>query len=182
MNKIYIILSELTPRFKELASSYTNDQEAINDSVQELMLYFLTINPQTLIDIYNRDGKTGLIKYGLVAIKRALTSPRSAYYYKYRKYFTNLAGINMTPTTKDNFHKSIYNLPEITEVNNQFEKLDKIDAELNKLYWYDKKVFELYYYEGNTLDSLAKKTGISRNSLFKTIDAVRAILKKECNE
>ena len=61
-----------------------------------------------------------------------------------------------------------------------FEKLDKIDLVLNDLYWYDKKVFELYYYEeGNTLDSLAKKTGISRNSLFTTIDKVRQILKKE---
>ena len=45
-----------------------------------------------------------------------------------------------------------------------------------------KKVFELYYYESNTLDSLAKKTGISRNSLFTTIDKVREILKKELNE
>ena len=49
------------------------------------------------------------------------------------------------------------------------------------MYWYDRKVFELYY-EGETLDTLAKKTGISRNSLFKTIDKVRAILKKELNE
>ena len=60
-----------------------------------------------------------------------------------------------------------------------FKKLDQIDLVLNSLYWYDRKVFELYYYEGNTLDSLAKKTGISRNSLFTTIDKVREILKKE---
>ena len=182
MNKIYTILAKLTPRFKELASSYTNDQEAINDSVQELMLYFLTINPQTLIDIYNKDGETGLIKYGVVAIKRALTSPRSSYYYKYKKYYTNISSNYTTTITQENAHKNIYSIPETIEVNYQFKKLDKIDAELEKLYWYDKKVFELYYYEGNTLDSLAKKTGISRNSLFKTIDTVRDILKKECNE
>ena len=182
MNKIYHIISKLSSKFKEMAYGLTNDEEAINDSVQELMLYFLTINPQVLINIYEKDGEEGLIRYGAVALRRSLTSPRSAYYYKYRKYYTNLAGINMTRTSKDNFHKSIYNLPETIEVNCQFEKLDKIDAELNKLYWYDKKVFELYYYEGNTLDSLAKKTGISRNSLFKTIDAVREILKKELSE
>ena len=63
--------------------------------------------------------------------------------------------------------------------NLKFEKLDKIELVLNDLYWYDRKVFELYYYEENTLDSLAKKTGISRNSLFTTIDKVRTILKKE---
>ena len=38
------------------------------------------------------------------------------------------------------------------------------------------------YYSGETLDSLASKTGISRNSLFTTIDKVREILKKELND
>ena len=58
-----------------------------------------------------------------------------------------------------------------------------IDVELDKLdSWYDRELFKLYYYEGNTLDSLAAKTKISRNSLFTTIDKVREILKKELNE
>jgi predicted DNA-binding protein YlxM (UPF0122 family) len=39
-----------------------------------------------------------------------------------------------------------------------------------------------YYYEGNTLDKLAAKTRISRNSLFSTIDKVRRLLKKELND
>ena len=79
--------------------------------------------------------------------------------------------------------KNLYNLAEEPAVKNlEFEKLDKIDLILNDLYWYDKKVFELYYYQGNTLDSLAKKTGISRNSLFTTIDKVRTILKKELTD
>ena len=60
---------------------------------------------------------------------------------------------------------------------------NKIDKALedSELTWYDKKVFELYY-SGETLDSLAAKTRISRNSLFTTIDKVRTILKKKLNE
>ena len=50
------------------------------------------------------------------------------------------------------------------------------------MYWYDRELFKLYYYEDNTLDSLADKTGIGRNSLFNTIDNVRNILKKKLNE
>ena len=57
-------------------------------------------------------------------------------------------------------------------------KLEQIDIELDKMYWYDRELFKLYYYEANTLDSLAEKTGISRNSLFNTIDKVRNELKK----
>lgn len=63
------------------------------------------------------------------------------------------------------------------------DKLEKIDVVLDKLdSWYDRELFKLYYYEGNTLDSLAAKTKISRNSLFTTIDKVRTIIKEELDE
>ena len=82
--------------------------------------------------------------------------------------------------------KHLYNLPNEEEDvvhNKKLHKLELIDAELDKLdSWYDRELFKLYYYEGNTLDSLAAKTKISRNSLFTTIDKVRTILKKELNE
>ena len=50
------------------------------------------------------------------------------------------------------------------------------------MYWYDREIFKLYYYEKNTLDSLAEKTGISRNSLYTTIDKVRKELIELFNE
>jgi RNA polymerase sigma factor (sigma-70 family) len=167
----------------------TKDKEQIDDAVQELYLYFLQMNPDTLKKIYDKDGLDGIIKYGAVVLRRSLQSPRSPFYYKYKKYYTHIDSFryNSTSTIVDtnlsgngNHYKDIANLPEEAIVKNlTFEKLDKIDLVLNDLYWYDKKVFELYYYEDNTLDSLAKKTGISRNSLFTTIDKVREILKKE---
>ena len=58
----------------------------------------------------------------------------------------------------------------------------KIDKALDSFYWYDRDVFKLYYYEGHTLTGLAKKTGISRNSLFTTIDKVREQLKELLDE
>ena len=142
----------------------------------------MQMNVQILEDIYRKDGEEGLLKYGAVALKRALTSKRSAYYYKYKKYYANLINLSYkTTTTQNNFHKSIYNIAQENE-EGQWEKLEKIDKALEEIYWYDKKVFELYYYEGNTLDSLAEKTGISRNSLFNTIDKVRTHLKIKINE
>ena len=39
------------------------------------MLYFMQMNKQTLIDIYEKDGLEGLVKYGAVAIHRAVTGP-----------------------------------------------------------------------------------------------------------
>jgi hypothetical protein len=66
----------------------------VNEAVQEIMLYFLQMNPDTLRDIYTKDGIMGVTKYGAVALRRALTSPRSNFYYKYKKYYDNITEFN----------------------------------------------------------------------------------------
>ena len=48
MNKIYILVGKLRPQFVEVARSYTDDKTILDDTVQELMLYFLQMNPDTL--------------------------------------------------------------------------------------------------------------------------------------
>ena len=181
MTEIYTEISKLSSFFKKMCYGITQDEEAINDACQEMFLYFLQMNPDTLKNIYEKDGIKGIKGYGAVVLRRSLTSTRSPFYYKYKKYYTNLVGVYMVSTSKNAFHNSIYNLPEEIEDNYKWEKLEEIDKVLDKQSWYDKKIFELYY-SGETLDSLAKKTGISRNSLFTTIDKVREILKKELNE
>ena len=184
MNKIYIEISKLSDKFRTMCYGLTKDKQEIDDAVQECMLYFLQMNPDTLKKIYEKDGLDGITRYGAVVLKRALTSPRSPFYYKYKKYYRNLIGMTHQTSSssydkiQNNYNKSIYNIPEEVVENITFKKLDEIDLVLNEMYWYDRKVFELYY-EGETLDTLAEKTGISRNSLFKTIDKVREILKKE---
>jgi len=186
VNKIYIEISKLSDKFRTLCKGLTKDKVQINDAVQELMLYFLQMNPEQLKKIYEKDGLDGITRYGWVVLRRALKSPRSLFYYQYNKYYSHIDSFtsNITYDVIETGEvvpiKHLYNIAEPPVVKNlEFEKLDKIDLVLNDLYWYDKKVFELYYYESNTLDSLAKKTGISRNSLFTTIDKVRTILKKE---
>jgi hypothetical protein len=157
----------------------TQDEEAINDAVQELMLYYLQMNPETLKGIWEKDGQDGLIRYGAVVLRRSLTSVRSPFYYKYKKYYTHVQDFYETDYTKGR-QQTIYNMPDVIE-EYKWTKLEEIDKVLDQQTWYDKKIFEIYY-SGETLDSLAKKTGISRNSLFTTIDKVREILKKELNE
>ena len=190
MIDIYNEISKLTNRFKKVAARNTNDINEINESVQELMLYFLQMTPKTLKSIWEKDGKTGFIKYGTIILNRSLTSKTSPYYYKYKKYYTHIDNVcfvtNKTANlsySQDNYYnnKSIQNLPEKAS-QDYWKKLEQIDKELEKMHWYDEKLFKLYYYEGNTLDSLAAKTKISRNSIFTTIDKVRNILKKTLNE
>tara|TARA_R100000654_G_scaffold14659_2_gene31595 strand:- start:146 stop:742 length:597 start_codon:yes stop_codon:yes gene_type:complete len=190
MNDIYNEISKLTDTFRKMAYGITQDENKIHEAVQELMLYFLQMDKKVLKNIYTKDGIKGVTKYGAVALRRALTSKRSNFYYKYEKYYKNLDGYKYVCSSSlvdsdlpisANYYKNIQNLPEQDE-QNKWQKLEIIDSQLDKLNWYDAEVFKLYYYENNTLDSLAKKTKISRNSLFTTIDKVRNILKNKCNE
>ena len=183
MTKIYEEISKLSDKFRAMAYGLTTDKNEVNEAVQELMLYLLQMNPVTLKAIYDKDGIEGVTRYGAVALRRALTSPRSNYYYKYKKYYTHLDSLTSAVTYNEMESgetipsKHLYNLPNDIVDNYQWTSLERIDKALDSFSWYDTKVFQLYYYEGNTLDSLAKKTGISRNSLFTTIDKVRTELK-----
>lgn len=190
MNKIYSEIATLTNEFRTMAFGLTTNEEKINEAVQELMLYFLSMNKIILQNIYKKDGLQGIKKYGAVVLKRSLTSKYSRFYYKYEKYYRHLDNFNYvsTPTMHEpdlsnanNYHKSISNIPDTNEETNWI-KLEQIDRELDKLYWYDREMFKLYYYKKNTLDSIAEETKISRNSVFNTIDKVREILKKKLNE
>ena len=193
MNNIYLEISKLSDKFREMSYGLCQDKEKINDAVQELMLYFMQMNPETLKGIWEKDGKDGLIRYGAVVLRRSLTSKRSPFYYKYEKYYTRVdrfrgngsSSITHIDYAGDNtYYQNISNIAAEELETYQWQKLDQIDKHLDKLEsWYDRELFKLYYYEeGNTLDSLAAKTKISRNSLFTTIDKVRTILKEQLNE
>jgi DNA-directed RNA polymerase specialized sigma24 family protein len=191
MTEIYLQISKLTDKFRTMAYGITTDENKINEAVQELMLYLLQANPSVIRKIYDNDGIEGITRYGAVALRRALTSKRSNFYYKYEKYYTHIDSTvySTNNTHVDDFtvsgsyhYKDISNLPNEKVDHVQLKKLEKIDCVLDTLHWYDSELFKLYYYEGNTLDSIAAKTRISRNSIFTTIDKVREIIKKELNE
>ena len=187
MNKVYEAVADCRPTFVKMSYAFTQDINEIEEACSELMLYFLQMNPSVLSGIFERDGHKGLIRYGAVVLRRSFTSVRSPYYYKYKKYYTNLDAqastltYDITETGETSNEKNLYNIPNPEEYK-QWQKLELIDQALEEIYWYDASVFRLYYYEGNTLTGLAKKTGISRNSLFSTIDKVREQLKELLDE
>ncbi len=117
MNKIYLEIAKLTDKFRTMSYRLTTDENKINEAVQELMLYLLQANPQVIKKIYESDGIDGLTRYGAVALRRALTSPRSNYYYKYKKYYTHIDSLT-SAVTYDGMEsgetipsKHLYNLP-----------------------------------------------------------------------
>ena len=125
MNKIYTEIANLTDKFRTMAWGICKDENKINEAVQELMLYFLQMNPEVLKNIYDKDGIEGVTRYGAVALRRALTSTRSNFYYKYEKYYTHIDHFShncSTTYSNDSVCHNIANNKNISNLPN--EKVD----------------------------------------------------------
>jgi hypothetical protein len=154
MTEIYAEIAKLSDKFRTMAYGITTDENKIHEAVQELMLYLLQANPSTIKKIYDNDGIEGITRYGAVALRRALTSTRSNFYYKYEKYYTHIDSSCFTTnytSSNDELaysfanNKNIANIPNEKVDNYQWTKLEEIDKALEDCTWYDKKIFELYY-------------------------------------
>ena len=79
MTDVYLEISKLSDKFRTMAYGLTHNETDIDEAVQELMLYFLSMNPETLKGIWDKDGEDGIIRYGAVVLRRSLTSTRSPF-------------------------------------------------------------------------------------------------------
>jgi hypothetical protein len=60
MTEIYIEISKLTDKFRKIGLPYIQRMKTVvNEAVQGVMVYFLQMNPDTLKDIYTKDGIDG---------------------------------------------------------------------------------------------------------------------------
>ena len=48
MTEIYKEIAKLTDKFRTMTYGLTKDENKVNEAVQELMLYFLSMDPSTL--------------------------------------------------------------------------------------------------------------------------------------
>ena len=100
-------------------------------------------------------------------------SKTSRYYYKYNKYYEYHTTTTIESITADNTEYEIKD-KELIE-----ERLEWVEEKLKDCYWFDSQVFNIYYMESHSLNSMAKATGINRNTLFKSINSVKTYLKNE---
>jgi hypothetical protein len=106
------------------------------------MLYFLaSMNPDTVREIFTtKDGIEGVTRYGAVALRRALTSPRSNFYYKYQEvlytydrfnYSSSVLVVSEMESAETIPYKHLYNLPnqdsrQHSVTMDSLEKIDKV--------------------------------------------------------
>lgn len=117
-------------------------------------------------------------------------SSTSPFYYKYRKerrehiteshygekdYKGN--NINHEGLNNGNYANALP-ITDKTEVDEEDERLAKVEKELNGMYWYDQNLFRLYVEEGSSR-KVQNKTGIHYVSVSKVVRKVKEQLLKK---
>ena len=121
--------------------------------------------------------KKKMIFYIVRVMVNQYHSKTSRYYYKYNKYYEYHTTTTIESLTADSVDYTIKD-KELVE-----ERLEWIEEKLKDCYWFDAQVFSIYYLDpaNHSLNTMAKATGINRNTLFKAINNVKTYLKNEKN-
>ena len=148
----------------EIAKTITHGRKPdYEDLAHEVILAVLESDREKMNDIIRKDA----MRYWIVRLcLNNYRSKTSRYHYKYRK--------------PDERHKQASEHLRFVATLNEIE--DKKDVErlmivveeyAREMQYFEREAFRIYYAENHSLNSLARATGISRNTLYKAIRATR---------
>ena len=166
-----MLTKKLINELRAIASNFIPAKD-LDDLTQIVFEQLLTMNKdklQSLID----DGD--IHRYFNRMCKLNYYSKNSKYYYTYNKEYEHVN--YRIQANEKRIADNIY-------INNDSALINSI---LEELYWYDRELFRLYVLGDDENDSysyttLAKKTGISRISIYYTIRNVKKYIRKRLDE
>lgn len=150
----------------------------LDDLTQEVFEQLLNMEPNKLEALINTGD---IYKYFNRMCKLNYYSRNSKYYYTYGKVNEH---ISFNEDFTDDLQKDKSQKPDNIYIT---DDSDLINSILDELYWYYRDLFKLYVLGDSENDSysyssLAKKTGISRTSIYYTIKSVKKYIRKRLNE
>lgn len=163
-------------KLQNIARNICKKKTIADDLLHECILAMYKY-PKEELEFIKKDGK--LFFFGARIMANMYHSKTSRFYYKYRKIYEHIYFTD--GNENETFISTLYN--EGVDI----ERLELIDKILDNIYWYDRELFKLYYFgeingKRYSLSSLAKQTGISRKSIFNTIDNVRKLIRQKLDD
>jgi Glu-tRNA(Gln) amidotransferase subunit E-like FAD-binding protein len=155
MKKTMQLLFNKHQDWVNIVKSFGVDEDVCEDIVQE-MYYKIQLKLEKGLDImYN---ETEINYYYIFKTLRSL-------FLDLKRKSKNIQKVQL---------EQIKDLQSDIIYDNTYEKVEK---ELNRLYWYDRKVFEIIT-SGESIASLSRKTTIQYYSLYNTFKKVKEKIKK----
>jgi hypothetical protein len=145
----------------EQAIQKMNPAELRDDLRQEVFMVLCEMDEERLMSMHQQ----GYLKFFLVrTMLNMIKSDRSTFYNKFRK-----------PVVEWNERMDKHDEKE----EDNTELIAKLNDRMSEIHWYAAKVFELYSQNGKNIMALSRETKIPYRSLFKTIRAVKNLMKQE---
>lgn len=146
----------------QVAYNFTQNSIDAEDLVQELYVFLMEMNDINKI----RFNDTVNLFYIYKILKSKFLNGKK-----------KSSKINILPIEEDylDLEDTVYNV----EKDMEFEKMLSITNHLleDNVHWYDSKLLQTYVNEGHSIASLHKATGISKSSIWTTIDKTRKYIK-----
>ena len=145
----------------EQAIQKMNPAELRDDLRQEVFMVLCEMDEERLMSMHHQ----GYLKFFLVrTMLNMIKSDRSTFYNKFRK-----------PVVEWNERMDKHDEKE----EDNTELIAKLNDRMSEIHWYAAKVFELYSQNGKNIMALSRETKIPYRSLFKTIRAVKNLMRQE---
>jgi hypothetical protein len=145
----------------EQAIQKMNPAELRDDLRQEVFIVLCEMDEERLMSMHQQ----GYLKFFLVrTMLNMIKSDRSTFYNKFRK-----------PVVEWNERMDKHDEKE----EDNTELIAKLNDRMSEIHWYAAKVFELYSQNGKNIMALSRETKIPYRSLFKTIRAVKNLMRQE---
>jgi DNA-directed RNA polymerase specialized sigma24 family protein len=134
----------------------------------------------------NKETAEDIVQEMYIKIQRKLIEGLDIKYgdndFNYSYVFRVLRNLFLDLKRKENkvYIVNIENVKEEIDVDDDtdyYKALEKVNLEINQLFWYDKKVYEIID-DGSSIADLSRKTKIPYYSLYNTFKRVKEKLKK----
>ena len=159
---------------KHLTLITTDADDLLHETIEIL---YTKIDPKKITNLI-KDEK--LIFFIVRIMINQFHSSTSPYYYKYKKYYKHVNGnYNTSILWAEHWLTNIAEEDGIEQKKEIEVMLQKIDDQLKNFNWFDAEVFKVYYLLSHSLNTLAKDTGINRNTLYKSIINIKNKLKND---
>ena len=170
-----MLSNKLCKELKQIAANFI-PAEHLDDLTQVVFEQLLNMDKEKLYGLLDTGD---IYRYFNRMCKLSYYSKNSQYYYTYNKINEH---ITFTEESKKQTTNNLYINADEGSTN-----ADVINSILNELYWYDRELFKLYVLGDEdvkkyTYTSLAKKTNISRISIYYTIKAVKKYVANRLKE
>ncbi|QDP63653.1 MAG: hypothetical protein Unbinned3987contig1001_29 [Prokaryotic dsDNA virus sp.] len=163
-------------KLQKTSTTITGGNSDSGDLLHEtILILYNKIDRGIIVKLINENKFIFFIVRIMVNQYHSKTSP---YHKKYRKYY-EILDLNIELTGWKEYYLNIMQLNGIKQAQEFEKKLHKAQKILNNLDWFDAEVFRIYHMMGHSLNSMAKETGINRNTLYKSIKNVKNKLNDE---